>query len=88
MRNLNYYIPGILMISFALLIIAVPEILVAFVAAVMVLLGIGLLTLGHNMRKAEIRLKKPNASMFEDNIYGHRFVRSPIFARWYRKFDQ
>ena len=40
MRELKYYLPGIFMIVIALLIVAVPEILVAFVTAVMIMIGI------------------------------------------------
>ena len=84
MREMKYYMPGILMIVIALLVVAVPEILVAFVTAVMIMIGIGLLLMGHRIRKAEISLAKTDDSIYED-FFGHRFVRAPVFSRWYRK---
>ena len=86
MRELKYYMPGILMIAIALLVVAVPEILVAFVTAAMIMIGIGLLLLGHRIRKAEIRLDKTDDPFYENNFFGHRFARSPVFTRWRRRF--
>lgn len=86
MQNLNYYIPGVILILIALLIIALPEILVAFASAIMIFLGIGLLTLGHRLRKSELRFDQSNDYTFEDHYFGHRFARSPVFRRWFRRY--
>jgi hypothetical protein len=53
MRNVKYYFPGSILILLALLIVAVPEILVAFVAASILMVGIATLYLGHQMRKSD-----------------------------------
>ena len=45
MQNFRYYLPGTIMILVALLIMAVPEILIAFVASLVIMAGIGALYL-------------------------------------------
>ena len=58
MRNLRYYVPGTILILIAIMIVAVPEILVAFVVAFMIMAGIGALYIGHMIRRSEIGLRK------------------------------
>ena len=41
MQNLKYYLPGSVLILIAIMIVVVPEILLAFVAALIIMLGIG-----------------------------------------------
>ena len=53
MRGMRYYIPGCILILAAILIVAVPEILVAFIAALIFLGGVGLLYVGHLFKKME-----------------------------------
>ena len=43
MDTIRYYLPGIILILLAILIVAVPEILVAFVASIIIMAGIGAL---------------------------------------------
>lgn len=43
MRNLTYYIPGIALIAAAVFIVAVPEILVALVASLVLMSGVAAL---------------------------------------------
>jgi len=57
MRNMKYYLPGITLILAAILIVLVPEIIVAFVAAAMIMAGIGALYIGHRIRKADSELR-------------------------------
>ena len=54
MQGIRYYLPGIILILVAIMIVAVPEILVAFVASLIIMAGIGALYIGHKMRKSEI----------------------------------
>ena len=83
MRNMRYYFPGSILILIALLIVAVPEILVAFVVALVLMVGIGMLYFGHLMRKSEIELKNLETWFFESEPYGrHR----QNFRGWYREF--
>ncbi len=75
MKNFKYYLPGTLLISLAFLVIALPEILVAFVAAFIIMAGIGMLFMGHQMKK----LQRHNRSEhFCDNGAFHRM--------WHRNF--
>ena len=64
MRNLKYYFPGSILILIAILIVAVPEIVVAFVAASIIMVGIGTLYIGHMIRKSEIESENFNGWFF------------------------
>ena len=86
MRNIKYYIPGSVLILIAILIVAVPKILVAFVAASIIMVGIGALYIGHMIRKSEIEFRDIDGWFSDDDLYGWRFVRRPVFRRWYRDF--
>ena len=57
MSNVRYYLPGIILILIAIMIVAVPEIFIAFVAAAIIMAGIGALYIGHMMRKVEIEFR-------------------------------
>lgn len=76
MKNLRYYMPGALLIILAILILLVPEILVAFIAASVTLLGIGALYLGHIIRKSESEYE----SIFNDSYFKSPFHR--LYYRW------
>ncbi|HID31219.1 MAG TPA: hypothetical protein EYP19_14645, partial [Desulfobacterales bacterium] len=58
MENMKYYIPGSLLILIAIMIVAVPEILVVFIAASITMAGIAVLYIGHMIRKSEIEFGK------------------------------
>ena len=75
MNNFRYYGPGSLMILFALLIVAVPEILVAIVAASMILIGIGALYVGHMMKTSEKQVHRLYRWVEEDRFprFGWRY---------------
>ena len=53
MKNLKYYIPGTALILLSILIIAMPEILVALVAATILTAGLVALHVGHIIKKAQ-----------------------------------
>ena len=82
MRNIKYYIPGIALILIAIMIVAVPQILVAFVAALIIMAGIGALYIGHMIRKSEVEFRNIGNWFFDDDLYGWQFARRP----WYRDF--
>lgn len=63
MSKVTYYIPGILMIMLGILILAVPEVLVAFVAASLAVIGVSLVYLGHMARRAESEWNDSDRSM-------------------------
>ena len=72
MRNIKYYIPGSVFILIAIMVVAVPEILVAFVAASIIMVGIGALYVGHMIRKSEIEFRNINEWFSDDDRYGWR----------------
>ena len=82
MRNINYYLPGSMLILIAILIVAIPEILVVFVAGTIIMVGIAALVIGHIIRKSEVEFRNVDGSFFVNDFYGRRVVNIPI----YRKF--
>ena len=86
MRKMKYYIPGSILILIAIMIVAVPQILVAFIAASITMVGIGALYVGHMIRKSEIQFKNIDEWFMDDERSGWRFVRKPVFRRWHRDF--
>ncbi len=83
MRNLKYYLPGSTLILIAIMIVAVPEILIAFVAASIIMAGIGALYIGHLIRKSEIESRNIDGWFLDDDLYGWQFARAPVFRRWH-----
>jgi len=84
-ENLRYYLPGIILILIALLIVAVPEILIALAATFMVMLGAGALYIGHLVRKSEKEWNVFNRWFFGDDLRGWCESRKPVFERWGRE---
>lgn len=78
MKNLRYYMPGLLLILLAMLILTVPEILVAFIAASVIFLGIGALYLGHIIRKSESHM---------DSVFNDTYFKSPFHRVYYSWFN-
>lgn len=85
MRHVRYYLPGIFLILVAILVVAMPEILVAFVASMIVIAGITALYIGHNIRKSETEFRGSDADFSDDDSFGRGFTRSPIFRGFYRR---
>lgn len=67
MRNLNYYLPGSMLILIAILIVAIPEILVAFVAGSIIMIGIAALYIGHIIRKSEVEFRNVDDWFFDNH---------------------
>ena len=74
------------MILIAIMIVAVPEILVAFVASVIIMAGIGALYVGHRIRKSELEFRRTDGWFSDEDFFGRRFVRRPVFREWSRWF--
>jgi hypothetical protein len=68
------------------MIVAVPEILVAFVAAIIIMAGIGALYIGHRMRKSEIEFRDTDTQFFDDDFFGRRIFSRPVFSRFHRNY--
>ena len=86
MGNLKYYLPGGILILTAFMIVAVPEILVALVAALIIMAGIGALAVGHLMRKSEIEFRDTDGWFMGNHPFGLRFMKMPLFRNRYREF--
>ena len=86
MRDVRYYVPGAILILIAILIVMVPEILVAFVAGLIIMAGIGALYAGHMVRKSRIEFQNRDRWFFDDGFDGWRHIRRPIFRTWHSRF--
>jgi len=86
MANFRFYFPGITLILIAIAIIAVPEILVAFVAAAIIMAGIALLYMGHIARKSEIEIRNSGQWFHEDGFFDSWFAKAPVDRRRHRRF--
>ena len=86
MANFRFYFPGVTLILIAIAIIAVPEILVAFIAAAIIMVGIALLYMGHIARKAEIEMRNSGEWFYGDGFFDGWFARAPVYRRRHRRF--
>lgn len=86
MDSIRYYLPGIILILMAIMIVAVPEILVVFIASVAIMAGIAALYIGHKMRKSEIGFQHNGGWSSDEDCFGRRFVRRPVFKDWSKWF--
>ena len=86
MRNLTYYIPGIALIAAAVLIVAVPEILVALVASLVLMSGVAALYIGHWVRQSRGGSDRIDRWFFEDHFGGNRYRRRPFAGLWNWRF--
>ena len=86
MRDLRYYLPGSILIIIAIMIIAIPQIFVAFVAALIIMVGIGALYIGHMIRKSEIEFRNSDGWFLGNGPFWGSFVRTPPSGRIYREF--
>lgn len=84
MNTIRYYLPGIMLILIAILMVTVPEILVAFVASVIIMAGIAALFIGHKIRKSEIEFPQTDERFSDEGFFGRRFVRKVVFGDWNR----
>jgi hypothetical protein len=84
MNRFRYYLPGISLILIAFLIVAVPQILVAFVAAIIIMAGILALYLGHLMKKSEVAFRDAGRWFSEDDVFGRHFRNGHLFKRFQR----
>lgn len=77
MKTLRFYVPGVLLILVALIVVIVPQILVAFVAALLIMAGIGILHLGHIIRKSGHDSEHLDRRFWEDDLSRWQFQRVP-----------
>jgi multisubunit Na+/H+ antiporter MnhB subunit len=86
MNTVRYYLPGIILIMIAIIIVALPEVIVAFVASIIIIAGIVALYIGHKIRKSEIECRRTDAWSSNEDLFGRRVVKRPLFRRWSRWF--
>lgn len=83
--KIRYYLPGAVLIAISLLIVAVPEILVVFVASLLCIFGITALYLGHIARKQKVRIVRMESWDSDTDLFEDQFERIPVyqfFLRW------
>jgi hypothetical protein len=81
MNDMRYYLPGIALIAISVIIVAIPEILIAMIAACVIFAGTIALYIGHMMRKGFSARGYIHDSMFDEAVFNQPFLR-----RWYSKF--
>ena len=86
MNTIRYYLPGTILILIAIMIVAVPEILVAFVASLIIMAGIGALIIGHKIRKSETKFRHTDEWFPDEDFFDRRFLRRPVFRDWNKWF--
>lgn len=86
MLKLKYYIPGITLILSGIIIILFPEILIALVASIVIMAGIGALFFGRWMSESEQAFNDTHRDNFYNDFAGgfSRFNR-PLY-RIHRKW--
>ena len=86
MDTLRYYLPGIMLILIAIMIVALPEILVVFVASMIIIAGISALVIGHRIRKSGIEFRHTGNRFYDEDFFGPKFANRPVFRNWNRWF--
>ena len=86
MQGLKYYLPGSILIVIAMIIVAVPEILVLLIGASIIMAGIATLYIGHRIRKSEIEYRDTDGWSRNDDPSCWQFGEVPILRRWYRRW--
>jgi hypothetical protein len=76
MTLLRFYVPGIVLILMAVLILIIPEILVAMVSALIMITGCMALAAGHSFRTSEIKLNKMDQQFQTSGWHRYCFLRS------------
>lgn len=69
LRKLSYYAPGTGMILLGILVVAFPALLVALVAAMLIVIGIGTLYAAHHVRKLHEELGQFDDPLFSGILY-------------------
>ena len=69
MKNIRYYIPGVLMILAGILVLAVPQVLVVFAAATICSVGGMILYFGHRMKNAKAEWRDLEQSMLYARMF-------------------
>jgi hypothetical protein len=71
MRYIKFYLPGVSLILTAVLILIVPEILIAMISLLIMMMGIFALCIGHSLQKSELELNRMDGQ-FRSSVW-HRY---------------
>ena len=86
MWKVRYYIPGSLFILAAVLIVAVPEILLVLIATFLIMVGMGALYIGHMIRKSQIEPVNSTDWFLDNGSHGGPTIKARMFKLWRRIF--
>ena len=86
MNELKYYIPGAALILLAFIIPAVPEILIAVMAAMILFAGVVVCYVGHLIRKTEMSYRENAKVWFGNDGFTRQCFRRPVYGRDHRPF--
>ena len=84
MNSFRYYLPGFILILIAIIIVAVPEILIAFLSTLIIITGIGALYIGHMIRKSDTGFRNGENSFVGHDFFERRLARGSVFRRCFR----
>jgi hypothetical protein len=87
MEGIKYYLPGIILILSGLLIIVFPEVLIALLASLTIMAGIGALIAGKSMHNSVKNFHNINGHEFHDeSISDFGSIKGPFVRfrqRWF-----
>ncbi len=86
MKKLMYYLPGSIIIFLGILIVAIPEILIAIVASTIIMVGIVSLYVGHIMLNSDRRLNYFDRLLWVDQDDTEDFFITRYLRRYFSKF--
>ncbi len=86
MKKLTYYLPGSIIILLGILIVAIPEILIAIVASTIIMLGIVSLYVGHIKLNSDRRFNYFDWRLWVDYDDTEDFFNTRYLRRWFSKF--
>ena len=82
MAGIKYYLPGASLILSGILIVIFPEILIALLASIVIMAGIGTLYIGRKLSESEQDYK----NMYRDDFVENNWTfKKPLF-RYYRRW--
>ena len=86
MAKIKYYLPGFALILSGILIVIFPEILIALLASMVIMAGIGALLIGKRLSDSEQGfINRPREMFHEDFTEDYWTEKKPLF-RYYRRW--
>lgn len=77
-QDLKYYLPGISLLFFGVIVLVFPEILVGLIAGLTIMAGGVALYLGHFLKRSRIRIAHPMGDPWEEDLFAWPFAH-PLF---------